>query len=49
MSNTGKINDTLSLMKNKYQGDQGTTKISFGEKVFEKGQCSRHMAFYRFD
>jgi hypothetical protein len=36
-------------MKNKYQGDKCSPKVGMGEKVFEKGQCSRHMAFYRFD
>ena len=48
-NNTEKINDTPSLMKNKYQGDQGSPKISTRKKVLEKGQCSRHLAFYRFD
>ena len=46
---TVKMTNTPSLMKNKYQGDQGSPKISMREKVFEKGQCSRHLAFYRFD
>jgi hypothetical protein len=37
MTNTGKMTNTPSLMKNKYQGDKCSPKVGMGEKVFEKG------------
>lgn len=37
MTNTGEMTNTPSLMKNKYQCNQGSPKISTRKKGLEKG------------